>query len=358
MAVSVRRIRGIYHYRFQIGGKRIQRTTRLRGSANRAKAEAIGRRAYEAALAAYNKGRPIPTLNELLAEWLNVRAPVVSKSHRASVERFARLHTYNLGNLTIDELNTRRVELARNEYLKTHAPSSANHWLRVLKAVVYWAVNDEVLPKLPWKLAQIVVQKRPRTLLPTVDTEKWFATVDKVTARPVAQGVAIAIRMMYGLGLREMEAASARWEWIDWERYTYTPGHTKGREADPIPMPPWLVEHLLPIRKESGLIAPRRNGRQRPGGFTRTTMRHANEACGIHDLTPHRLRGTFATLLSENGAPIQEVQAALRHKDPMTTMKYLERQRGTLKRAQDQITEKNGMARKQSGNISPGPQQK
>jgi integrase len=348
MVASVKLIRGIWHYRFQIDGKRIQRSTRLRGR-NRGKAMAIAQRAYDDAITLRNQGKRMPTLAELAAEWLRVRGPVVSRAHATSVEAFARLHLFDLGALRIEDITTRRVELARNDYLKTHKPASANHWLRNLKLVVNWAVADGVLPKLPWKVPMIPVQKRPRTLLPLADTVKWFAVIDEFTRRPVAQGVATAIRMMYGLGLREMEAAGARWEWVDWERGTYTPGKTKGYEAEPIDMPDWLVAHLLPLRRESGLIAPRRNGRQRPSGFTATAMRHANTACQIHGLTPHRLRGTFATLLSENGVPIQEVQAALRHKDPMTTMKYLERKRGTLKKGQQGIAELNGMMRQQNG---------
>lgn len=356
MVVSVKAIRGIYHYRFQIDGKRIQRSTRLRGR-NKGKAMVIAQRAYDEAITRRNQLKSMPTLVDLAADWLRVRGPVVSSAHRDSVGTFSRLHLFDLGALPIDQLTTRRVELARNEYLKTHAPASANHWLRNLKLVVNWAVNDGVLPKLPWKVAKIPEQKRPRTLLPLADTPKWFAVIDDFTRRPVAQFVALAIRLMYGLGLREMEAAGARWEWIDWERQTYTPGKTKGHEADPIDIPDWLMAELLPHRKESGLIAPRRNGRQRPSGFTTTAMRHANAACQIHGLTPHRLRGTFATLLSERGVPIQEVQAALRHKDPLTTMKYLERQRGTLKQGQQRIAEQNGMMRQQNGGAPPpGPQ--
>lgn len=348
MPVSVKKIRGIYHYRFQLHGKRIQRSTRLRV---KAKAEALAQRVYDEAVLRSNGGQPIPTLADLAAEWLAVNAPpVVSDSHAASVERFARLHLYDLGALPINQLTTTRVQLARNAHLATHAPASVNHWMRILKLLVRWAVSNNVLPALPYKVAPLDLQKKPRTMLPLSATTRWFAAVDAFTARPVAQGVAIAIRMMYGLGLREMEAAGARWEWVDWERRTYTPGKTKGHEADAIPVPDWLMADLAPLRKTAGLIAPRRNGGMRPPGFTTTAMRTANAACAIEHLTPHRLRGSFATLLSESGASIQEVQGALRHKDPLTTMAYLEKQKGVLIRAQRRIAEKSGMDRQQNGN--------
>lgn len=352
MTVSVKKIRGIWHYRFQVKPfKRIQRSTRER---NERRARKIAQQAYDEAVSRSNGGKPVPTLAALAADWLAVRSPVVSRSHAKSVERFARLHLYDLGELPIDQLHTKRVELARNVHLLTHKPASTNHWLRILKLIVKWAVNDKVLPVLPWKVPEIDIQKQPRAMLPLAATTRWFAAIDAATARPVAQHVATAIRMMYGLGLREMEAAGARWEWIDWERQTYTPGQTKGKEADPIPLPDWLLAHLAPLRRDTGLIAPRTNGRQRPPGFTTTAMRKANAACQIARLTPHRLRGSFATLLSESGASIQEVQAALRHKDPLTTMAYLERQSGVLVQAQRRIARRSGMDGQQSGNNHPG----
>lgn len=184
------------------------------------------------------------------------------------------------------------------------------------------------------------VQKRPRTTLATTTAKTWFAAVDVKTANHPAVGT--AIRMMFGLGLRESEAIGARWEWIDWERRTYTPGITKGREAEPVPMPDWLAEHLLPRRADSGLIVLTKTGRRYAPGFSRPVMKAANKAIGIDGLTPHRLRGTFATLLSESGVPIQTIQKVMRHKSAMTTMAYLEKNLDIAVSAQSKIANKIG----------------
>lgn len=48
-------------------------------------------------------------------------------------------------------------------------------------------------------------------------------------------------------------------------------------------------------------------------------------------ISPHSLRHTFATLSLDSGAPIRDVQAAMGHKDPKTTMRY-DRARGQLDR--------------------------
>lgn len=333
-----------WHYRFQVAGKRVQRSTR---ETVKSRADLVAQKAYQDAVVRANGGQPVPTLRELAAAWLVIHRPISSRAHIRSVETFVKLHMYELGDRPIGSITTTDVELARNEHLQTHKPSSANHWLRIMKLLAMWAVKRGMIPTLPWKVQMLKVQKRPRAILPLDAAREWFAAVDRASARRPEIGT--AVRMMFGLGLRESEAASARWEWIDWQRATYTPGITKGREAEPVPIPEWLLDHLRPMRADQGLIAPRPNGAQLPASFARQVMHAANDACKIKGITAHRLRGTFATLLSESGVPIQTIQKVLRHKHPMTTMAYLEKNLDTAALAQNRIGEKIGFARRESG---------
>jgi integrase len=334
----------VWHYRYQVGGVRVQRSTKLR---EKGAAEKVAERAHSNAVERANGGKVIPTLGELFAEWEQVRAPVASAAHRKAVDVVRRLHMYDLADLPLNALTTIKMERVRNQHLVDHRPASVNHWLRVMKLIVNWAVKREILPRLPWQVPMLKVQKRPRTILPLDVAMVWFAEVDAATTR--APFIATAIRMMFGAGLRESEAASARWEWLDWARGTYTPGVTKGREAEPIPVPQWLLDHLTPRRQPEGLIAPRADGTQLPAGFARSTMVMANMKCRTKGITPHRLRGSFATLLSEAGANIQTIQAVMRHKSPMTTMAYLEKDVRNVAAAQAKIAGKIGFVRRESG---------
>jgi integrase/recombinase XerC len=92
-----------------------------------------------------------------------------------------------------------------------------------------------------------------------------------------------------------------------------------------VPMADWLIECLEARRQLSGLIVARPDGQAFASGFARQAIRRANDACAIKGITPHRLRGTFATLMSEAGVPIQTVQRVMRHKSFITTMGYLEK---------------------------------
>lgn len=339
MSANIYKRGDVWHYRFQVAGTRYRRST---GLASRRAAEQVAQREYDAAVLRANGGEPVPTLAELARSWIEVHRPVSSAAHIRSVELFQRLHMFDLGAKPINEITTLDVELARNLYLLTHKPASANHWLRIVKLLTMWAVKRGMLAAMPWHVSMLKVQKRPRSILPLADARAWFAAVDDATEHAPAIGT--AVRMMFGLGLREGEVLSARWEWIDWARKTYTPGITKGREAEPVPMAGWLREHLEARRQHSGLIVARPDGQAFSAGFARQAIRGANAACTVKGITPHRLRGTFATLLSEAGVPIQTVQKVMRHKSFTTTMGYLEQNLDVAAQAQERISASAGLS--------------
>lgn len=332
MTFSLLKIGAVWHYRFQVAGSRIQRSTRER---NKKRASDVAQRAYDEEVVRTNGGKPAPTLRKLFREWLLLRGPVASAAHVRSVDTCMRLHLYGLADTPINEITTRDMELARNEHLATREPATANHWLRIMRLTINWAVAQGMLQRRPWNLSMLSAQKRPRKILPLDVAMAWFDAIDRAGRRSWA--VRTAIRLMFGLGLRESESASARWEWIDWERRTYTPGITKGREAEPVPMPAWLIAHLQPHQQAAGLITARKDGSQQPPGFARRPIATANAHCKTHGITPHRLRGSFATLLSEQGVPVQTIQRVMRHKNTLTTMAYLEKNLALVALAQDRL---------------------
>ncbi|NHV29304.1 site-specific integrase [Burkholderia sp. D-99] len=337
MSVHLFRVGKVWHYRFQINGARQQRSSR---ETDRQRAEQVAERAFREAKLWTRDSKELPTLRELVSQWLTIHEPTASRAHIKVVETFGRLHLYGLADVLIDELSTDRVELARVQHLESHAPVSANQWLKVLRLLCNWAVRRGILPVIPFRVRALKVQKKPRAILPVKLAQDWLAAID--TAESERNGVRTAVRLMLGMGLRESETITARWEWLDIARQTYTPGRTKGREADAIPVPAWLIDYLMLDWKPAGLILQKANGRPYPAGFTRSAMLAANQAVGAPHITAHRLRGTFATLLSEAGVPVQSIQRALRHKNLTTTAAYLEVDMGTVAAGQQRIAEKIG----------------
>lgn len=327
----------IWHYRFQRDGVRIQRST---NTSDRGRADQI-------AWAAYLGEEMAPTLGEHAKKWLEVHEPVVSAAHWRHVRTFSKRYLYGLADLHLDRVRTEDVETARNLHAEGRAPASVNLWLRILKLLFNWAVKREVISHVPWQVKQLKLQKKPRATLPVSKIAEWLAAVDRIAGKRT--GVATAIRLMVGIGLREAEALGSRWEWLDVERGFYTPGKTKGRESVPVPVPGWLIDHLAPIRRPQGLIVESPRGGMYSPGASRAVVLAASEACGIPGITPHRLRGSYAELLSSMGVPVNDIQRVLRHKDVKTTMQYLENDMGRVAIAQEEISRKMGMQRRDSG---------
>lgn len=337
----------IWHYRYRIDGRRVQRSTK---ETEKNIAVAIAEEAFRVAKLRARGEEPEPTLAELVPMWADAHFRTLSQNHIQAVETIGRLHLYGLAGLPLRELTSARVEAARNQFLASHAPSSANHWLATLHLLVSWAIQSHMIREVPWQLRKLKIQRKPKMLLPTSKAQTWLATIDRLTSHD--PGVSLVIRLMIGLGLRINEAIKAQWQWVDWERSTYTPGETKGREAWPRPVPGWLLDHLEPLQKPAGSIVPSDPNKRITDQRVREVMKKANHEQGINGLTPHRLRGTYATLLSEAGVPIHDIQRALGHKSIVTTAGYLEVNMERVARAQIIIGEMLNLPRRKYG--APG----
>lgn len=339
----------VWHYRFRLHGKRRQKSTNEPLRCN-ARAELVAQEAYEAAKLRARGDEPEPTLQELVDLWVHSHILCVSPSHVSNVERFGRLHLYGMASLRLTQINTRVVEEARLQHRESHAKTSANQWLTYLKMVCRWAIRRRMIRQLPFDVPELKIKRKPKRLLPSSRAEEWLEEVKALTEHePV---IALAIRLMLDLGLRGIEARAARWEWLDLERDTYTPGDTKGGEAWPRPVPKRLMSVLRSMALPFGPMLPTHKGRVVTAGRVKRVVDLACQACDIPRITPHRLRGTYATWLAEAGVPIQDIRVVLGHKDIRTTEGYLEVDLSRVRHAQDRIAHRHDSPGRESGEQS------
>lgn len=334
----VRKRGKVYYFDFTVAKNRVRKST---GETDERRALTRERKEKLAVHAHLRGEEPLGTVAELVATWLRRYRADYSEAYVRSVDTFGRLHLYGLADIPADQVTTFKVQEARTEHLVSgHSRHSANHWLRILKMLFNHAAGDwKMLEYIPWKVKALKAQDPVRPILPTRQTRAWLQAVDgqgKVAASR-------AVRLMLGLGLREMEAYGARWEWLDLDSGTYRPGQTKNRKAERLRVRPWLLAYLRPLAQRKGLICPMPDGTMPWRGYCRRVMEKANEACGLSGLTPHRLRGTFATQLLQH-APPKEAQRACRHGRITTTMIYQTEDTTLLDRAFQEIDQEMGMA--------------
>lgn len=80
-----------------------------------------------------------------------------------------------------------------------------------------------------------------------------------------------------------------------------------------------IADFIFPARKGKGAI--------NDSAINKIVTARAKQA-GVADAHPHRFRATFVTEALDAGLPLHEVQAAVHHNDPNTTLRYDRGRRG------------------------------
>ncbi len=329
----------VYYCHFKHNGKTINKSTGCENYQNAQKWLKVFRDTL--ALTELNIG-PSPTVEILFHKWLESHIKTSTVSHISRVKGDFVLHILpHIDYLYSDQVNSSHITLIENMYLNTIGPnnkfrtiSGANALLRHLRLVFRWGVHQRLIREMPFKIKLHPVQRKPKTFLPKDKIEPFLQHIDSHTRNI---HVRVAVRMMVYLGLRESEALGLRWEWFSDDLHTYTPGKTKGKEAVPLPVPDIVVEILSPLPRTSDWVLPAEDGMPHRAQFTKKAITASGKAIGLPKLTPHRLRGTCATLLSKNGVSTVIIQRMLRHKNIQTTLGYVETDLNDFREAQNSL---------------------
>ena len=338
------KVGSVYHFKFTQNGHPYGGSTRCE---RRATAE-VWLQKYRENLALERVGiraaRALTTLAQTLEEWDRAQTGATADRHRANVRSSLQLHLQDLLPLPLDQITTEAVENARAAYLGstgtghrpgqegtwnlTHTMGGANKVIQNLSSVVGWAVRRGTIPAMPFKLSPLKPQAEVEPVLWPEKVQAFLHESDgwrAQTAGAPLPPAATAMRMMLQLGLREAEARTARWEWLDRRRQVYTVGQAKNRELRQVHVPAALMDHLDRVlgpttALPAGLILPAEDGAAHRPGFTAKPVERCAALVGVPGLHPHRLRASFATTHFEAGTPLSQIQQMMGHEDPETTM--------------------------------------
>jgi len=281
-----------------------------------------------------------PTVKRAFENWLSLKKGLSSEANLARARRAMELHVLPIiGKVKADRVRTSDVARVFQTYLEGKGPhgrartvDGGNVLISYLRAVFAQLVDDGYLVKIPFKTRKQKVQVKPRTTLPIDLIEPFLEHIDQHAHLHIR----VAVRFMLWMGLRETESLSVRWEWMR-GKANMAHGATKGKEEAKLNISEDLQELLAKLPKESAWVLPGKDDAPHSQQFTRTAIKRAGIAVGVPGLTPHRLRATYATLLSQTGASVYEVQKLLRHKQLSTTLHYVQTDQKSLAEANQRL---------------------
>lgn len=339
---NLKRVGPYWHYHLKVNGERLHGSTRAKDLPTAKKV--LDEKRKDLLSGQLGIVTKMPTLAALTKDWLKSHQGTFSPKHLRGVEQLARLWILpQVGTTRIDRIGSPealKIRMKLIEAGKSH--TTANNALKALKLLLNHAVRLQLLDRLPRLTKPLRVQRKPRPTVPASRVQEFLKAMDRAARNP---HVAVMVRVMVGLGMRESEVLGMRWEWFNPDQRTYTVGKAKGKEARVLAVPSWLWEsiHTMP-RILNEWVFPAEDGKPHRPQFCKKAIQRVTTALGLGHVTAHRLRASFATLHAEAGTPISEIQGFLGHKAVTTTMLYVEQTLEGRRRAQDTLSKQLGFA--------------
>lgn len=339
---GLQKVGDTYHFCFRVHSKQYKGSTRARDIQTAKKV--LDEKRKEAILGKTLRPTTIPTVTDLVQDWLNSRRSSASAKHLQSVELMSRIWiTPSLGKEPINRVTTGMILEIRAKLLDAgRSMETANHLLRVVKLLWNHGVSAGYIEAVPFKVKPLRVQKKPRPIIPASRFQEFLSAIDATTDE---SHVRVLLRVMVGMGLRESEALGMRWDWFSNDQKTYQIGVAKGKEARVLPVAEWLWRsiHEMPLTLSKWVFPAKDGGCHRPHYCTKALQRVCDELA-LGRVTQHRLRASYATNLEQAGAPVTAIQEMLGHKDLKTTRGYLECSMDSKRKAQDALSKQLGLA--------------
>ncbi len=180
--------------------------------------------------------------------------------------------------------------------------ATINRDLSTLRHILYWAVDEQLLPHNPLARLKMARERRTRRQVMSVVEELMLLGVAKDHLRTM-------IIVALDTGMRRGEITSQRWEDIDFSRklVSVTRSKTPEGESREIPMTERLHQLLLGGREAKGLIV---DYKGQPVRNVKRSWQTALKNAHLRPIRFHDLRHTFNTRLMEAGV-LQEIRMAL-----------------------------------------------
>lgn len=290
---------GVYWSYNWLDGVRFQQST---GTGNRRQAEAIDTKLREE----LNRSRfgmvnadPNVTFGELTARFV---ASASKKPHHLYHLKFLLPFFGDVPATRITKPMAEEFRAARRRHNPTIKDATVNRDLSVLRHILYWSVDELLIPVNPLARMKMARERRTRRQVMSVAEELQILGV-------ATKHLRLMITLALDTGMRRGEITSQRWEDIDFAQGVLYVTHSKTPEGESreIPLSARSLALLFPLRQPSGLVVTYKDHAVR---IVKRTWKTALKNAGVRHFRFHDLRHSFNTRLMEAGV-LQEVRMTL-----------------------------------------------
>jgi site-specific recombinase XerD len=249
-------------------------------------------------------------------------------------------------NATPMHLTTAAVREHMRDRAETCSTATVVGMLTSVRSFCRFLIEEELLPSDPTAAIRWPRRRHlPPRVLNTEELEQLAAALQETSDMTDRQRWhwrrnRRAIYLMYYAGLRLAEAAALVWGDVDLKAGRLIVREGKGGKARALP----IHQRLHSVLRPASIGAPAHwavAGKVDGTPLNPKALAHIFEVWlpsrGVHGITAHRLRHTFATQMLDQGVPLCDIQEALGHTDIGTTRIYLQVDFSRIQGAVDKV---------------------
>ena len=267
-----------------------------------------------------------PTVADLVEEYLEKHARRKKRSAKADERALRKEIIPNWGHRKAQSITRRDIINLLDGVVNRGSPVMANRLLALLRKMFSFAVKQDILGATPCVEIDTPAEETPRDrVLSSTEIATFWHGLEKASMLPLTR---LALKLMLVTAQRRDEVVSAPWNEFSLSEAVWEipAARSKNKNAHRVPLSS-LACGLLGQVQELGqgslwlFPSPRTDGLMAPDAVSHAMRRNLGRI-GIDNATPHDLRRTAASHMTEMGIPRLVVSKVLGHSDGSVTAVY------------------------------------